>query len=83
MTATRLEERAGPVMRLVGGSVMIALAATLILAPEAMTSVGRLARSVRYCHHGGRGRAGDGALDSTSRPKSTAQESVTNSIRHN
>jgi thiol-disulfide isomerase/thioredoxin len=39
MRATRLEERAGRLLRLVGGSVMIVLAATLIFAPEAMTSV--------------------------------------------
>jgi thiol-disulfide isomerase/thioredoxin len=39
MRATKLEERAGRVMRLVGGSVMIALAGTLILVPDAMTSV--------------------------------------------
>lgn len=39
MRATKLEERAGRLLRLVGGSVMIVLAATLIFAPEAMTSV--------------------------------------------
>lgn len=39
MRATKLEARAGRLLRLVGGSVMIVLAATLIFAPEAMTSV--------------------------------------------
>ena len=39
MRATKLEERAGRLLRLVGGAVMIVLAATLIFAPEAMTSV--------------------------------------------
>lgn len=39
MRATKLEERAGRVLRLVGGSVMIVLAATLVFAPEAMTSL--------------------------------------------
>ena len=39
MRATKLEERAGRVLRLVGGSVMIVLAATLILAPEALSSL--------------------------------------------
>jgi cytochrome c biogenesis protein CcdA/glutaredoxin len=39
MRATKLEERAGRLLRLVGGSVMIVLAATLIVAPDAMTSV--------------------------------------------
>jgi thiol-disulfide isomerase/thioredoxin len=39
MRVTKLEERAGRVLRLVGGAVMIVLAATLIFAPQAMTSV--------------------------------------------
>jgi hypothetical protein len=39
MRATKLEERAGRILRLVGGAVMIVLAATLIFAPHAMTSV--------------------------------------------
>lgn len=39
MRVTKLEERAGRLLRLVGGVVMIVLAATLIFAPEAMTSV--------------------------------------------
>lgn len=44
MRVTKLEERAGRLLRLVGGAVMVVLAATLILAPGAMTSlVGSLA----------------------------------------
>jgi cytochrome c biogenesis protein CcdA len=44
MRVTKLEEKAGRLLRLVGGAVMIVLAATLIFAPEAMTSlVGSLA----------------------------------------
>jgi thiol-disulfide isomerase/thioredoxin len=39
MKATKLEERAGRLLRLVGGAVMVTLAATLILAPQAMNSV--------------------------------------------
>lgn len=39
MRATKLEERAGKLLRLVGGVVMIVLAATLIFAPEAMTTL--------------------------------------------
>lgn len=39
MRATKLEERAGRVLRLVSGAVMVVLAATLILAPDAMTSI--------------------------------------------
>lgn len=39
MRATKLEERAGRVMRLVSGAVMVVLAATLIFAPQAMTSI--------------------------------------------
>jgi membrane associated rhomboid family serine protease len=40
MRAMKLEERAGRRLKLVGGVVMIALAATLVFAPEAMSSVG-------------------------------------------
>ena len=40
MRAMKLEERAGRLLKLVGGVVMIALAATLVFAPEAMSSVG-------------------------------------------
>jgi thiol-disulfide isomerase/thioredoxin len=39
MRAMKLEERAGRLLKLVGGVVMIALAATLVFAPEAMSSV--------------------------------------------
>lgn len=39
MRATKLEERAGRLLRLVGGAVMVVLAAALIFAPEAMTSL--------------------------------------------
>jgi drug/metabolite transporter (DMT)-like permease len=39
MRALKLEERAGRLLKLVGGVVMIALAATLVFAPEAMSSV--------------------------------------------
>jgi cytochrome c biogenesis protein CcdA/thiol-disulfide isomerase/thioredoxin len=39
MKATKLEERAGRLLRLVGGAVMVTLAATLIFAPQAMNSV--------------------------------------------
>ncbi|HSL25710.1 MAG TPA: hypothetical protein VLA54_05445 [Acidimicrobiia bacterium] len=40
MRATKLEERAGRILKLVGGAVMIVLAGTLLFAPEAMSSVG-------------------------------------------
>jgi thiol-disulfide isomerase/thioredoxin len=39
MRATKLEERAGRLLKLVSGVVMIALAATLLLFPEAMSSL--------------------------------------------
>lgn len=39
MRATKLDEGKGRVLKLVGGTVMVALAATLIFFPEAMTSV--------------------------------------------
>lgn len=39
MRAMKVEERAGRLLKLVGGVVMIALAATLVFAPEAMSSV--------------------------------------------
>jgi cytochrome c biogenesis protein CcdA len=39
MRAMKMEERAGRLLKLVGGVVMIALAATLVFAPEAMSSV--------------------------------------------
>lgn len=39
MRVSKLEERAGRLLRLVGGAVMIVLAVTLIFAPQAMTSV--------------------------------------------
>jgi thiol-disulfide isomerase/thioredoxin len=39
MRAMKLEERAGRLLKLVGGVVMITLAATLVFAPEAMSSV--------------------------------------------
>ncbi len=40
MRATKLEERAGRLLKLIGGVVMIVMAGTLLFAPEAMTSVG-------------------------------------------
>jgi thiol-disulfide isomerase/thioredoxin len=40
MRAMKLEERAGRLLKLVGGVVMIALAAALVFAPQAMSSVG-------------------------------------------
>lgn len=40
MRATKLDEGKGRVLKLVGGVVMVVLAATLIFLPEAMTSVG-------------------------------------------
>lgn len=39
MRALKLEERAGRLLKLVGGTIMITLAATLIFFPEAMNSV--------------------------------------------
>jgi thiol-disulfide isomerase/thioredoxin len=39
MRAMKLEERAGRLLKLVGGTIMITLAATLIFFPEAMNSV--------------------------------------------
>jgi drug/metabolite transporter (DMT)-like permease len=39
MRAMKLEERAGRLLKLIGGVVMIALAGTLVFAPEAMSSV--------------------------------------------
>lgn len=39
MRAAKLEERAGRLMRLISGAVMVVLAATLVFAPEAMTSI--------------------------------------------
>jgi cytochrome c biogenesis protein CcdA len=39
MRVAKLEERAGRVLRLIGGMVMITLALTLVLAPRAMTSL--------------------------------------------
>ncbi|MFP3914726.1 MAG: glutaredoxin family protein [Actinomycetota bacterium] len=40
MRATKLEERAGRLLKLIGGTVMIALAGTLVFAPQAMETVG-------------------------------------------
>jgi len=39
MRAMKLEERAGRILKLIGGVVMIVLAGTLVFAPEAMSSV--------------------------------------------
>jgi len=39
MRAMKLEQRAGRLLKLIGGVVMIALAGTLVFAPEAMSSV--------------------------------------------
>jgi cytochrome c biogenesis protein CcdA len=39
MRAMRLEERAGRILKLIGGAVMIVLAGTLVFAPEAMSSL--------------------------------------------
>ena len=39
MRAMRLEERAGRILKLIGGAVMIVLAGTLVFTPEAMSSL--------------------------------------------
>ena len=40
MRAMKLDERAGRTLKLVGGVLMIALAGTLVFAPDAMTTLG-------------------------------------------